>query len=231
MLHHFDLARAAAELRRVLRPGGMGVFCEPWGENRWLRLARREFGYPGKDRTPDEEPLGVRDVAALRRVFPSIEVAGYQLLAMASRVLRRPALVRLLSQADDGCCAACRAGSGIVGTLSLRQGNDWIRTGPPVPVPAQASANFCRSCVRESAYNAVVSLRIDSCLSRFISRRRLDATSEGRWPGMTEKAHTTLVETIAKLRRQLGESERARREQSHTITGGAATDPGPRMPA
>jgi SAM-dependent methyltransferase len=101
VLHHFDLARAAAELHRVLRPGGVGVFCEPWGENRWLRLARREFTYPGKDRTADEEPLGVRDVAALRRVFPSVEVAGHQLLAMASRVVRRPALVRLLFRLDD----------------------------------------------------------------------------------------------------------------------------------
>src|SRR5215510_7125226 len=31
ILHHLDLTIAALELRRVLRPGGIAVFCEPWG--------------------------------------------------------------------------------------------------------------------------------------------------------------------------------------------------------
>jgi SAM-dependent methyltransferase len=87
ILHHLDLQVAAAELGRVLRPGGVAVFCEPWGENPLLRLARRHLPYPGKERTVDERPLRSRDLAPLRTVFPSLEVRGHQFLSMARRVL------------------------------------------------------------------------------------------------------------------------------------------------
>src|SRR5438874_4612936 len=30
ILHHLDLSRAGRELSRVLKPGGVAVFCEPW---------------------------------------------------------------------------------------------------------------------------------------------------------------------------------------------------------
>ncbi len=38
ILHHLDLAKAGRELRRVLKPGGVAVFCEPWGGNPLLEL-------------------------------------------------------------------------------------------------------------------------------------------------------------------------------------------------
>ncbi len=57
VLHHLDVTIAARELHRVLAPGGVAVFCEPWGENPLLNLARRRLPYPGKERTPDEIPL------------------------------------------------------------------------------------------------------------------------------------------------------------------------------
>src|SRR5262245_18779852 len=40
ILHHLDLTRAGPELYRVVRPGGVSVFCEPWGENPLLNFAR-----------------------------------------------------------------------------------------------------------------------------------------------------------------------------------------------
>lgn len=86
VLHHLDLDRAAAELKRVLAPGGVAVFCEPWGGNPLLGLARRRLPYPGKHRTPDEQPLRPADLAPLRRQFPGLSVTGYQLLGMAGRV-------------------------------------------------------------------------------------------------------------------------------------------------
>src|SRR5213076_2968969 len=61
VLHHLDLEQAGSELRRVLRPGGVAVFCEPWGGNPLLRFARRHLPYPAKERTPDEQPLRSRD--------------------------------------------------------------------------------------------------------------------------------------------------------------------------
>jgi SAM-dependent methyltransferase len=87
ILHHLDIEKAGRELRRVLAPGGIAVFCEPWGENPLLRLARRYLPYAGKERTTDEEPLGRRHLRALRRSFPRMTVEGYQLLAMLRRVL------------------------------------------------------------------------------------------------------------------------------------------------
>ncbi len=88
ILHHLDLVRAGRELHRVLKPGGVAVFCEPWGGNPLLAFARRFLPYPGKDRTPDEQPLTRRDLAPFREVFPSVEVEGHQLLGMLRRAVR-----------------------------------------------------------------------------------------------------------------------------------------------
>jgi SAM-dependent methyltransferase len=101
ILHHLDLGVAAPELARVLRPGGIGVFCEPWGGNPFLSWARRRLPYPGKGHTPDEQPLRRRDLCPLREVFPVVEVRGYQLLGMARRVLRPGRLVDGLTRCDD----------------------------------------------------------------------------------------------------------------------------------
>jgi SAM-dependent methyltransferase len=89
ILHHLDLRRAGAELRRVLRPGGVAVFCEPWGGNPLLELARRHLPYPGKHRTPDERPLRAADLGPLRECFPDLRLRGFQLLGMARRLVRR----------------------------------------------------------------------------------------------------------------------------------------------
>jgi len=87
VLHHFDLRRAARELVRVLAPGGVGVFCEPWGENPLLNWARRCWPYPGKGRTRDEAPLCQADLTPLRDHFRDVHVEGHELLAMAARAL------------------------------------------------------------------------------------------------------------------------------------------------
>jgi SAM-dependent methyltransferase len=101
ILHHLDLNRAARELHRVLRPAGVAVFCEPWGENPLLSFARRRLHYTGKERTPDEQPLRLRDLAVLRKSFSHVETHGYQLLSMVRRVLPSGRFVRTL----DGCDA------------------------------------------------------------------------------------------------------------------------------
>jgi SAM-dependent methyltransferase len=100
VLHHLHLETAGCELLRVLRPGGIAVFCEPWGGNPLLSLARRRLPYPGKERTPDEQPLGPHHLRTLRRLFPRVEVHGYQLLSMARRVLRPGRLTAGLEWCD-----------------------------------------------------------------------------------------------------------------------------------
>jgi SAM-dependent methyltransferase len=101
ILHHLDLAIAARELRRVLRPGGVAVFCEPWGDNPLLRWARRRLPYPAKGRTSDEEPLRPWHLRLLWEIFPHGQARGVQLLSMARRVLAPGRLVRCLNWSDD----------------------------------------------------------------------------------------------------------------------------------
>jgi SAM-dependent methyltransferase len=100
ILHHLDMCSAAHELKRVLAPGGIAVFCEPWGENRWLSWARQSLPYPGKQRTADEAPLGRRDLAQLRSVLPDIKIHGFQLLSMLGRVVKQAQLTSTLTWCD-----------------------------------------------------------------------------------------------------------------------------------
>lgn len=103
ILHHLELDRALSEIRRVLRPGGVAVFCEPWGGNPILEWARRRLPYTNKSRTPEECPLQPRQLAILRHHFPQVQVEGQQFLSMlrrVSRVARQPHLLRILESAD-----------------------------------------------------------------------------------------------------------------------------------
>jgi SAM-dependent methyltransferase len=100
ILHHVNLQIAGRELFRVLKPGGVAVFCEPWGENPLLSWARHGLHYPGKARTPDERPLRGQHVRLLRRIFPRVEWSGHQFLAMARRVLRGGQVIDYLDRCD-----------------------------------------------------------------------------------------------------------------------------------
>ncbi|HVS38237.1 MAG TPA: class I SAM-dependent methyltransferase [Gemmataceae bacterium] len=102
VLHHLNLGRAVPEVRRVLAPGGVAVFCEPWGENPLLAWARRRLNYHGKGRTPDEEPLRLRQLPILRRTFPRLRVECCQLLSMIRRVMRPGRLTAALEWCDAG---------------------------------------------------------------------------------------------------------------------------------
>jgi SAM-dependent methyltransferase len=101
ILHHLDLDRAGAELARVLKPDGVAVFCEPWGENPLLEWARRRLPYPGKDRSRDERPLCKRDLIPLRRHFRDVQFQPHQLLTMARRVWPKLPLQGALQRADE----------------------------------------------------------------------------------------------------------------------------------
>jgi SAM-dependent methyltransferase len=100
VLHHLDLRVAGAQLFRVLRPGGVAVFCEPWGENPLLNWARQAWPYPGKARTSDEQPLRRKHLRIVKDIFPVVEVRGFQLLSMARRIMRARRLLAGLSWCD-----------------------------------------------------------------------------------------------------------------------------------
>ena len=101
ILHHLDLDKAGAELRRVLKPGGIAVFCEPWGGNPILNLARAWLPYRGKHRTADEIPLRSRDLHILRQSFPKLQWEGVQLFSMVRRVWSKRSAPTRLSRFDQ----------------------------------------------------------------------------------------------------------------------------------
>jgi SAM-dependent methyltransferase len=100
ILHHLNLMRAGQELKRVMKPDGVAVFCEPWGGNPVLEFARHFLPYPGKDRTVDEQPLTRRDLRPLRAIFPTVEIRGFQLFGMVRRVWKNPRGLRILDALD-----------------------------------------------------------------------------------------------------------------------------------
>lgn len=79
ILHHLDLERAAAELRRLLAPGGRALFVEPLVHHPLLRLGRR---LTPSARTVDEHPLSVEDWRLLHRLFPRFEHSERELLSI-----------------------------------------------------------------------------------------------------------------------------------------------------
>jgi ubiquinone/menaquinone biosynthesis C-methylase UbiE len=105
ILHHLDLQEAFREIRRVLRPGGRGVFIEPLQHNPLLRLGRKLT--PGA-RTPDEHPLTTRDWELAASIFPNFkhheqEFVTIPLMPMnlvLPRVLRKP-LARMAIRLDQ----------------------------------------------------------------------------------------------------------------------------------
>jgi SAM-dependent methyltransferase len=80
-LHHVDIDRAAPEMYRVLRPGGIAYFRENWDGNPLLRfLRRRLFGRPGefarrqwamfrRTGSSDEYPFSAAEFDTFRRAF------------------------------------------------------------------------------------------------------------------------------------------------------------------
>ncbi|MCP4085153.1 MAG: class I SAM-dependent methyltransferase [Actinomycetia bacterium] len=84
ILHHLDLDRAFAEVRRVLRPGGQAVFVEPLGHNPLINAYRRAT--PNL-RTDDEHPLLMGDIDRARRYFTSVDVSHHALFSLATAPL------------------------------------------------------------------------------------------------------------------------------------------------
>ena len=57
ILHHLELALAAREIQRVLRPGGRAIFMEPLRNSAFVRWVRHAIPYTTPDVSPDERPL------------------------------------------------------------------------------------------------------------------------------------------------------------------------------
>jgi 2-polyprenyl-3-methyl-5-hydroxy-6-metoxy-1,4-benzoquinol methylase len=86
VLHHFELPIAMANIRRMLRPGGRALFCEPVLLMPESLRRLRDSGpvkrvFPKKVDTPTERSISPDDVAIIRQVFPTARLRPFQLFA------------------------------------------------------------------------------------------------------------------------------------------------------
>lgn len=86
ILHHLDIRFAVREVMRVLKPGGVAVFCEPINMSFILKLARNWFS--PKDHTSDEQPLGFEEIKMMKEISPGLEWQGHQLLGSFGKIVR-----------------------------------------------------------------------------------------------------------------------------------------------
>ena len=80
LLHHVNIPRCLSEVRRVLKPDGLGAFCDPLAYNPVINLYRR---MANKNRTIDEHPLRRRDVNLFAQRFRTVETRFFWLTTQA----------------------------------------------------------------------------------------------------------------------------------------------------
>ena len=101
ILHHLDLGKAVPEIRRVLKPGGVGIFFEPLGHNFLINSYRR---LTPTIRSVDEHPLVVQDLRFIGSHFAQMQTEYFGLLVLASAIsgrLRRSLRLRRFLEAVD----------------------------------------------------------------------------------------------------------------------------------
>ena len=108
ILHHLDLARAAREVRRVLKPGGRAIFQEPVRNSALVKFARRLIPFQHKDVSPYERPLTDAELAAFAADFRAYQERAFWLpfVNVALVVPRLNPYLRTLSRIDRAVLGA-----------------------------------------------------------------------------------------------------------------------------
>jgi ubiquinone/menaquinone biosynthesis C-methylase UbiE len=73
VLHHVDLALAAEEVYRVLKPGGRAIFTEPIRNSKMLAAVRALIPYRQPDISPFERPLRLDEIRMFSKKFRGFE--------------------------------------------------------------------------------------------------------------------------------------------------------------
>lgn len=79
ILHHVPLPQAMRELRRVLKPGGRFVLCDPFEGAfpvRWVRMAT---GWWRGHQTTDEQPMTWQDLHGIQEYFPEVQATFWDI--------------------------------------------------------------------------------------------------------------------------------------------------------
>lgn len=85
ILHHLNIRRALAELRRVTKPSGVCIFWEPLGHNPLINTFR---ALTPKLRSPDEHPLRTADFDIMRQHFADVEVYYFNCFSLGAVAFR-----------------------------------------------------------------------------------------------------------------------------------------------
>jgi ubiquinone/menaquinone biosynthesis C-methylase UbiE len=101
VLHHADVARAAPEMARVLRPGGRAVFIEPLSENPVLDFAREHVPYPHKTRPKGHRGIRYATIRTLGESFASTSIKPMYLTSMLNRAFGFGVELHALQDFDD----------------------------------------------------------------------------------------------------------------------------------
>jgi 2-polyprenyl-3-methyl-5-hydroxy-6-metoxy-1,4-benzoquinol methylase len=109
ILHHLgDKARAARELARVMQPGTMAVFSEPFGNNLWLeriRLLVPIASQAEEDPTEWRKQFKYRDLAPFSEFF-EVEVQEWQFFSRIDRIIQWPWLLKQIGALDRALLGA-----------------------------------------------------------------------------------------------------------------------------
>lgn len=100
ILHHLNWQKAAPEIARVLKPGGVAVFTEPLDENPILKFIREYIWYPSKHRVPGEKAIKYRDLENYGQFFDQIKCYEMELLSMVGRIVGNNKIVDLIYEFD-----------------------------------------------------------------------------------------------------------------------------------
>ncbi|MGZ4272357.1 MAG: class I SAM-dependent methyltransferase, partial [Solirubrobacteraceae bacterium] len=79
VIHHLDLDASLSEVARVMRPSAGALFIEPLGHNPVINLYRRRTP---EQRTVDEHPLLMDDMAVVRAHFAQVDETYFHLLGL-----------------------------------------------------------------------------------------------------------------------------------------------------
>jgi ubiquinone/menaquinone biosynthesis C-methylase UbiE len=99
ILHHLNLERCYPELRRVLKPGGNGIFFEPMGYNPLINLYRKMT--PGL-RTDDEHPLLNEDFELAKKYFSDVNPRFFHLTSIGASFIPIAPLQSALAKPLNG---------------------------------------------------------------------------------------------------------------------------------
>lgn len=135
ILHHLDLGRALAEIRRVLKPDGIMVFGEPLDNNPVGRVVR---WLTPKARTADETPLRHADLARIRQDF-DCELHFEQMLSVPAGLVSR----LVFRDPDNPLTRSALAADGFLRARLPALGPYFryaLIVGRPRPAPAGAGA-------------------------------------------------------------------------------------------